>query len=49
VIGSSQAWQQKHSGCQKPPMQLKNLPLPISALQPAQVLQAHFKKKKKQL
>jgi hypothetical protein len=42
VIGSLQAWQQKHSGCHTAPMQLKNLPWPISALQPAQILQASF-------
>ena len=33
-----QAWQWKHSGCQNALRQFRNLPWPISVLQPAQIL-----------
>jgi len=49
VIGRRHAWQQKHSGCQTPPMQLKNLPWPISVLHPAQILKADLQKTIKSL
>ena len=40
------ALQQKHSGCQTPPMQLRNLPCPISAWQPTHILQENKQRNK---